>query len=91
MPDTTITSASWCAPLEFVALAQFEAVDAGVQRVEARLHLVRGVREADDELVLGRDHAVLTLLRLGAATIDGAAAGAGRLSPGGPSSAGSSC
>ena len=52
------------APIERVALAHLEAGDAGVQRIEARLHLVRGVREADDELVLGRDHAVLALLRL---------------------------
>jgi hypothetical protein len=54
-----------CSVFEFVALADFEAVDTGVQRVEACLHLVRRVREADKELVLGRDHAVLALLRLG--------------------------
>jgi hypothetical protein len=52
------------APLEVVPLARFEALYAGVQRVEARLHLVRDMRETDDEMVLGRDHAVLTLLRM---------------------------
>jgi hypothetical protein len=54
-----------CEPVEFVALAHFEAADAGTQRVEACLHLIRRVREADYELVLGRDHAVVALLRLG--------------------------
>ena len=46
------------AAFERVAFAHLEARDAGVQRVEARLHLIRGMRKADDELVLGRDHAV---------------------------------
>jgi hypothetical protein len=44
--------------IEVRALTDLEIANTGVQRIERRLHLIRGVREADGQVLAGRQHAV---------------------------------